>query len=158
MSSRRSEGNFRDWKNEDILIIQPKDFANPWNLFMLFTRPEVEVHQWCRSSGLLATSFPCLYDDCNGQMSPKIMTRPPGGSFYRCTKNRYHTRASRTNSFFEIRNVLIQDTMFFYKVIETSVPCPMWQIFCNGIRHNSSSLGCVTSFVREFSRSISIGN
>lgn len=115
MSSRRSGGSFRERKTDDILELEPKDFANPWNFFSLFTRQEEEVQEWCRSNGLLATVFPCPYDGCDGQMSPKTMVRAPGCSKYLCSKNRDHTRASRTYSFSEKSNLLIQDIMLFIK-------------------------------------------
>jgi hypothetical protein len=48
-------------------------------------------------------------------MKLKTQSRGHGGVVFRCTKDRNHTKSSRTYSFFEKSNVLIQDVMLFIK-------------------------------------------
>jgi hypothetical protein len=113
MSGRRGGGSYRERCTENILDLQPRDFGNPWNFYGLFSRSEDEVHEWCRQNGLLATTFQCPY--CNGQMTLKTLARAPGGSIFRCNKNRDHTKSSRTFSFFDRSNLMLQDIMVFLK-------------------------------------------
>ncbi|XP_061187524.1 uncharacterized protein LOC133195646 [Saccostrea echinata] len=56
----------------------------------------------------------CPYN-CDGQMSLKVLARAPGGSIFRCTKKRDHTKSSRTYSFFDKSNLMLQDIMVFIK-------------------------------------------
>lgn len=150
MSSRRSGGSFRDRKIDDILEIEPKVFSNPWFFFFtLFTRPEVEVQEWCRTHSLLATIFPCPYDGCEGHRSPKLMARASGGSIYRCSRNRDHTSASRIYSFFEKSNLQIQDIMLFIKsYLDTCSLAQCARFF--GMSYGSTAVNYNwASFVRE---------
>lgn len=111
---RRSGGNFRERKL-DVSSITFRDFANPWNIFHLFSQDDSVVHEWCRQNGLLATSFPCPVDDCSGNMDLRSLSRGHGGVVFRCSSNRNHTRVSRVYSFFEKSNVLLQDILLFIK-------------------------------------------
>lgn len=115
--------------------------------FTLFTRPELEVQEWCRTNGLLATIFPCPYDGCEGHMSPKMMARAPGGSIYRCSSNRDHTRASRTYSFFGKSNLQIQDIMLFIKSYLDKCSLAQCARF-SGMSYGSTAVNW-GSFVRE---------
>lgn len=80
-------------------------------------------------------------------MSPKTMVRAPGGSIYRSSKNRDHTRASRTYSFFEKSNLLIQDIMLFIKnYLEKCSLSQCARFF--GMSYGSTSVNWA-SFIRE---------
>lgn len=80
-------------------------------------------------------------------MSPKTMVRAPGGSIYRCSKNRDHTRASRTYSLFEKSNLLIQDIMLFIKFFLDKCSPSQCARF-SGMSYDSSSVNWA-SFIRE---------
>lgn len=113
--SRRSGGSYRERIVDNITDITPADFANPWNFFYLFTQSEEDVYFWCRQNGLLATSFPCHVDNCTGEMALAALSRAPGGAIFRCTVNRRHTKSSRSHSFFDKSNLVLQDIILFIK-------------------------------------------
>lgn len=117
--------------------------------FTLFTRPEVEVQEWCRTHSLLATIFPCPYDVCEGHGSPKLMARASVGSIYRCSRNRDHISASRIYSFFEKSNLQIQDIMLFIKShLDTCSLAQCARFF--GMSYGSTAVNYNwASFVRE---------
>lgn len=115
--------------------------------FTLFTRPEVEVQEWCRTHSLLATIFPCPYDGCEGHRSPKLMARASGGSIYRCSRNRDHTSAFRIYSFFEKSNLQIQDIMLFIKSYLDTCSLAQCARFL-GMSYGSTAVNWA-SFVRE---------
>lgn len=100
---------------DNITDITPADFANPWNFFYLFTQSEEDVYFWCRQNGLLATSFPCHVDNCTGEMALAALSRAPGGAIFRCTVNRRHTKSSRSHSFIDKSNLVLQDIILFIK-------------------------------------------
>lgn len=113
--SRRSGGSYRERIVDNITDITPADFANPWNFFYLFTQSEEDVYFWCRQNGLLATSFPCHVDKCTGEMALAALSRAPGGAIFRCTVNRRHTKSSRSHSFIDKSNLVLQDIILFIK-------------------------------------------
>nr|XP_011443777.2 uncharacterized protein LOC105339761 [Crassostrea gigas] len=75
------------------------------------------------------------------------MVRAPGGSIYRCSKNRDHTRASRTYSFFEKSILLIQDIMLFIKNYLEKCSLSQCARF-SGMSYGSTSVNWA-SFIRE---------
>lgn len=113
--SRKSGGNFRERKRQNLMGMTTSDFNNPWNFFSLMMLSDDEVYQWFRMHGLLATTISCNSDGCEGRMVLKSSSRSVGGAVFRCMVNRLHTRACRTNSFFEKSNLTLQDIVLFIK-------------------------------------------
>lgn len=147
MSAKRGGGSFRERRVENMLELKPRDFGNPWNFYGLFSRSEDDVHNWCRQNGILASTFPCPYNNCDGQMNLKALARAPGGSIFRCSKNRDHTKSSRTYSFFDKSNLMLQDIMVFIKSYLEKSSLALCARF-SGMAYGSTAVNW-GSFIRE---------
>lgn len=115
MASRKSGGNYRLRKTDNLMELSPTDLENPWNFYSLMTLSDELVYEWLRTQGLLASSVPCVVPDCEGTMHLRSSSRNPGGSIFRCNVDRLHTRNCRANSLFEKTNLSIQDIILFIK-------------------------------------------
>lgn len=73
--SRKSGGNFRERKRQNLMGMTTSDFNNPWNFFSLMMLSDDEVYQWFRMHGLLATTISCNSDGCEGRMVLKSSSR-----------------------------------------------------------------------------------
>lgn len=145
--SRKSGGNFRDRKRQNLLDMTTRDFSNPWNFYSLMMLSDDEVYQWLRMHGLLATTIPCNTEGCEGRMFLKSSSRSVGGTVFRCTVNRLHTRACRANSFFERSNLTIQDIFLFIKSYLDGSSLSQCARF-SGVAYKSTAVNW-GSFIRE---------
>lgn len=54
-------------------------------------------------------------ENCIGDMTRAALSRAPGGVIIRCSVNRQHTMSSRSYSFFDRSNLVLQDIILFIK-------------------------------------------
>lgn len=147
MEGRKTGGNYRCRKKENLLQISPQDFENPWNFFALMSLPDAEVYEWLRMQDLLATNISCTSPDCNGDMFLRGAANKPGGAVFRCNKDRTHTKNCRSYSFFEKSNLAIQDIILFVKSYIDGCSLSQCSRF-SGVSYNSTAVHW-GSFVRE---------
>lgn len=129
-----------------------RDFSNHWNSFSLMMLSDDEVYQWIRMHGLLATTISCNTEGCEGRMVLKSSSRSVGGTVFRCTVNRLHTRACRANSFFERSNLTMQDIFLFIKSYLDGSSLSQCARF-SGLAYKSTAVNWV-SFIRELFKEV----
>jgi hypothetical protein len=86
-------------------------------------------------------------EGCDGEMVVKPLAPAPGGTNFRCTKNRNHRRSSKALSFFDKTNLTMQDAMLFIKCYLERNSLAQCARFA-GVRYTTTAVHSA-SFIRE---------
>lgn len=112
IGARKNCGSYRERIVDNITDIPPADFLNPWTFCQFLQRARTMLTM---AVDILATSFACYAENCTGEMTPAALSRALGGVIFRCSVNRQHTKSSRSYSFCDRSNLVLQDIILFIK-------------------------------------------
>lgn len=60
----------------------PRDFENPCSFFTMMPLPDDQVYEWLRMQWLLASTIPCTFPNCGGEMYLSTSSLRAGSAVY----------------------------------------------------------------------------